>query len=223
MARSLDSAKQFEQFTLLVNRYTNASVYHRDDDFVVLGVRLSDALDSLSQRLCSTARTVLTVLRVNLTLAREALQIVVLMLAFSRAPGCGATQVLANDSDLTVLFGEFERVRLQVHEHLLQSLLVGHDEVILLCYWYVLHELAVLCRETDELGRHGNQLGLRLVLLNGHDVLDGPLQIEPLHYLAEFVGAQLCKAQNVFDIEQKEAAGGRLNLISLHYLLLDHG
>ena len=110
LARSLDGAKQFEQLTLLVDWYTDAGIYNRDDDLVELGVRLHDALETLLERLLAQLSTVATLLRPSHALAGIAFQVVVFAFAFLATSSPLAANVLAHYSDLAIFLREFERV-----------------------------------------------------------------------------------------------------------------
>lgn len=134
-----------------------------------------------------------------------------------------SANILAHYCDLAVLLGKLDSVRLQVHEHLLNTLLVRQDEVTLFTERYAfLVELAVPLRgEANILSLHCDHFCLRLIQLDTHDIVDGAPYIEPFDYLDELVCFQLSEAKDVLDVEQQQITRRGLYTVALGNLLLD--
>ena len=124
-------------------------------------------------------------------------------------PGLSGLDIVADNLDDAAILGELEGIGLQVHQHLLDPLLIGLDQQVLVFNGILLHW------EVVELRNHINVLGLRLVELNGDDLLNTALDAESLDDLGKFAGLQLSEAQNILNVKEQEVGTAGLDLVSL--------
>lgn len=144
------------------------------------------------------------------------------------------------DLDGATALSEFERVRQQVEQHLLDALLVRADHeapAVASTRRHVARGLrherradgsylrAVLGGhrhgrlEVRELHSHIDVHVFSLELKHVHDLLNAVLHVERLRQLAELAGSELREVQDVVDKEIKEAFATRLDAHRLHVLL----
>jgi hypothetical protein len=103
---------------------------------------------------------------------------------------------LNNNLNFAPFSRKFKRIRLQVHEHLLDPFLIGFNEQVLVLKRNVLHTFVLAGQsffglETYELAKHLYVPPLSLVLLNRSDVFNRSLDIEGFNVLGELSSLQL--------------------------------
>ena len=101
--------------------------------------------------------------------------------------------ILAEDSNVTLLFSKFKSIRLEIHQDLLNSLFIGFDHK-------VFFSLALL-REVKKVTFHLDIFRLSLIILNGDDVLDALLNVKPFDRFSEFTRLELGESQDVLYVQ----------------------
>ena len=100
---------------------------------------------------------------------------------------------------------ELERIRLQVHKHLLDSFLIRLNEQTLVLKRNILDTLVLWGQcffglETNELRNDLYSPTQSLVLLDGSDIIDCSLNVKRFDILYELTRFQLGVTQNIFNI-----------------------
>ena len=86
--------------------------------------------------------------------------------------------------------------------------------------WRILIGKLLLGWKPNKVAGELDVLRLCLIHLNGGNVLNGSLDVEPLDDLDELTGLELGIAEDVLNIQEQQVAGGCLDEVTFHHLLV---
>ena len=87
--------------------------------------------------------------------------------------------------------------------------------------WRILIGKLLLGWKPNKVAGELDVLRLSLIHLNGGNVLNGSLDVEPLDDLDELTGLELGIAEDVLNIQEQQVAGGCLDEVAFDHLLVD--